>query len=311
MKKIVNSAAELIGNTPMLRLNNYMKKTGVENAVILAKLEYLNPAGSVKDRVALAMIEDAEEKGILKPGATIIEPTSGNTGIGLAFVSAAKGYKTILTLPDTMSVERRTLLKAYGAELVLTDGAKGMAGAIEKAEELRDSIPGAVILGQFDNPANPAAHRASTGPEIWEQTDGKVDIFVAGVGTGGTITGIGEYLKSKNPDVKVVAVEPASSPVLTKGIAGAHKIQGIGANFVPSVLNTEVYDEILMIENEDAFTEGRDFALTEGVMVGISSGAALKAATILAKRPENAGKVIVALLPDSGDRYLSTPLFAN
>lgn len=311
MSKIVNSAAELIGNTPMLKLNNYMKKAGVEQAIILAKLEYLNPAGSVKDRVALAMIEDAEQKGILKPGATIIEPTSGNTGIGLAFVSAAKGYKTILTLPDTMSVERRTLLKAYGAELVLTDGAKGMAGAIEKAEELRDSIPGAVILGQFDNPANPAAHMASTGPEIWEQTEGKVDIFVAGVGTGGTITGIGEYLKSQNPNVKVVAVEPASSPVLTKGVAGPHKIQGIGANFVPSVLNTKIYDEILMIENEDAFTEGRDFALTEGVMVGISSGAALKAATILAKRPENAGKVIVALLPDSGDRYLSTPLFSN
>ena len=311
MKKIANSAAELIGNTPMLKLNNYMKKTGVDKATILAKLEYLNPAGSVKDRVALAMIEDAEEKGILKPGATIIEPTSGNTGIGLAFVSAAKGYKTILTLPDTMSVERRTLLKAYGAELVLTDGAKGMAGAIEKAEELRDSIEGAVILGQFDNPANPAAHKASTGPEIWEQTEGQVDIFVAGVGTGGTITGIGEYLKSKNPDVKVVAVEPATSPVLTKGVAGAHKIQGIGANFVPSVLNTKIYDEILMIENEDAFTEGRDFALTEGVMVGISSGAALKAATILAKRPENEGKVLVALLPDSGDRYLSTPLFSN
>lgn len=311
MKKIANSAAELIGNTPMLKLNNYMKKTGVEKATILAKLEYLNPAGSVKDRVALAMIEDAEAKGILRPGATIIEPTSGNTGIGLAFVSAAKGYKTILTLPDTMSVERRTLLKAYGAELVLTDGAKGMAGAIEKAEELRDSIEGAVILGQFDNPANPAAHKASTGPEIWEQTEGKVDIFVAGVGTGGTITGIGEYLKSKNPDVKVVAVEPASSPVLTKGVAGAHKIQGIGANFVPSVLNTEIYDEILMIEDNDAFAEGRDFALTEGVMVGISSGAVLKAAAILAKRPENEGKVIVALLPDSGDRYLSTPLFSN
>ncbi len=311
MSKIINSAAELIGNTPMLRLNNYMKKAGVEKAEVLAKLEYLNPAGSVKDRVALAMIEDAEEKGILKPGATIIEPTSGNTGIGLAFVSAAKGYKTILTLPDTMSVERRTLLKAYGAELVLTDGAKGMAGAIEKAEELRDSIEGAVILGQFDNPANPAAHKATTGPEIWEQTEGKVDIFVAGVGTGGTITGIGEYLKSMNPDIKVVAVEPASSPVLTKGVAGPHKIQGIGANFVPSVLNTEIYDEIMMIEDNDAFTEGRDFALTEGVMVGISSGAALKAATILAKRPENEGKVIVALLPDSGDRYLSTPLFAN
>ncbi|MBE5877468.1 MAG: cysteine synthase A [Lachnospiraceae bacterium] len=311
MSKIVNSAAELIGNTPMLRLNNYMKKAGVEKAEILAKLEYLNPAGSVKDRVALAMIEDAEEKGILKPGATIIEPTSGNTGIGLAFVSAAKGYKTILTLPDTMSVERRTLLKAYGAELVLTDGAKGMAGAIEKAEELRDSIEGAVILGQFDNPANPAAHKATTGPEIWEQTLGKIDIFVAGVGTGGTITGIGEYLKSMNSDIKIVAVEPASSPVLTKGVAGPHKIQGIGANFVPSVLNTEIYDEIMMIEDNDAFTEGRDFALTEGVMVGISSGAALKAATILAKREENAGKVIVALLPDSGDRYLSTPLFAN
>lgn len=309
MSKIKESALELIGGTPVMKLNGYTKKAGVTDAVILAKLEYLNPAGSVKDRVALSMIEDAEEKGILKPGATIIEPTSGNTGIGLAAVAAAKGYRAIFTLPDTMSVERRNLLKAYGAELVLTEGAKGMKGAIAKAEELKNEIPGAVVLGQFINPANPAAHRSTTGPEIWDQTDGKVDIFVAGVGTGGTITGVGEYLKSKNPDIKVVAVEPASSPVLSKGTAGPHKIQGIGAGFVPEVLNTRVYDEVIAIENEDAFTEGRTFAASEGILVGISSGAALKAASILAKRPENKGKVIVALLPDSGDRYLSTPLF--
>ena len=295
MGKITESALELVGKTPLLRASRYAKNVGAEQADVLVKLEYLNPAGSVKDRIALAMIEDAEKNGILKPGATIIEPTSGNTGIGLAAVAAAKGYKAILTLPETMSVERRNLLKAYGAELVLTEGAKGMKGAIAKAEELRDSIPGAVILGQFVNKANPAAHKATTGPEIWEQTDGKVDIFVAGVGTGGTITGVGEYLKSQNPDVKIVAVEPASSPVLSTGTAGPHKIQGIGAGFVPEVLNTDVYDEIITIENED--------------LVGISSGAALKAASILAARPENKGKTIVALLPDSGDRYLSTQLF--
>ena len=311
MSKYVESAAELIGKTPLLKLNGYTKKAGVTNANIFAKLEYLNPAGSVKDRIALAMINDAEKKGLLKPGATIIEPTSGNTGIGIASVAAAKGYRAILTLPDTMSVERRNLLKAYGAELVLTEGAKGMKGAIAKAEELNKEIEGSIILGQFDNPANPAAHRATTGPEIWEQLDGKVDIFVAGVGTGGTITGIGEYLKSQNPDVKVVAVEPLTSPVLSQGKSGAHKIQGIGAGFVPKVLDTEVYDEILPIENDDAFEEGRAFAVSEGILVGISSGAALKAATILANRPENKGKNIVALLPDSGDRYLSTALFAN
>ena len=309
MGKITESALELVGKTPLLRASRYAKNVGAEQADVLVKLEYLNPAGSVKDRIALAMIEDAEKKGILKPGATIIEPTSGNTGIGLAAVAAAKGYKAILTLPETMSVERRNLLKAYGAELVLTEGAKGMKGAIAKAEELRDSIPGAVILGQFVNKANPAAHKATTGPEIWEQTDGKVDIFVAGVGTGGTITGVGEYLKSQNPDVKIVAVEPASSPVLSTGTAGPHKIQGIGAGFVPEVLNTNVYDEIITIENEDAFDEGRRFAVSEGILVGISSGAALKAAAILAVRPENKGKTIVALLPDSGDRYLSTQLF--
>ncbi len=311
MGQIKESASELIGGTPILKLNRYSHRTGVTEAVILAKLEYLNPAGSVKDRIALAMIEDAEKKGVLKPGATIIEPTSGNTGIGLASVAAAKGYKAILTLPDTMSVERRNLLGAYGAELVLTEGAKGMKGAIAKAEELKESIPGSVILGQFVNPANPAVHKATTGPEIWEQTEGKVDIFVAGVGTGGTVTGVGEYLKEKNPQVKVVAVEPASSPVLSKGTPGAHKIQGIGAGFVPEVLNTKVYDEVIAIENEDAFTEGKAFAVSEGILVGISSGAALKAAVILAKRPENKGKTIVALLPDSGDRYLSTPLFSN
>ena len=311
MANFIESTLELIGNTPLLKLNNYSKKAGVKNATILAKLEYLNPAGSVKDRIALAMIEDAEKKGILKPGATIIEPTSGNTGIGLAAVAAAKGYKAILTLPDTMSVERRNLLKAYGAEIVLTEGAKGMKGAIAKAEELNNEIKGSVILGQFVNPANPKIHRETTGPEIWNQTDGKVDIFVAGVGTGGTLSGVGEFLKSKNPNIKVVAVEPATSPVLSKGTAGAHKIQGIGAGFVPETLNTKIYDEVIAIENEDAFTEGRNFAISEGVLVGISSGAALKAATISAERPENKGKNIVVLLPDSGDRYLSTALFSN
>ena len=302
MSKITASALELIGGTPLLKADRYADKAGVKDATILTKLEYLNPAGSVKDRIALAMIEDAEKKGQLKPGSTIIEPTSGNTGIGLAAVATAKGYRAILTLPDTMSVERRNLLKAYGAELVLTEGAKGMKGAIAKADELAKEIDGAVILGQFVNPANPAVHKATTGPEIWDQTDGKVDIFVAGVG---------EYLKEQNPDVKIVAVEPATSPVLSKGTAGAHKIQGIGAGFVPDTLNTKIYDEVITIENEDAFTEGRAFAHSEGILVGISSGAALKAATILAERPENKGKTIVALLPDSGDRYLSTALFAE
>lgn len=310
MSKVVESSLELIGGTPLLKADRYAAKANATEASILVKLEYLNPAGSVKDRVALSMIEDAEKKGILKPGSTIIEPTSGNTGIGLAAVAAAKGYKAILTLPDTMSVERRTLLHAYGAELVLTEGAKGMKGAIAKAEELKESIPGSVILGQFVNPANPAVHKATTGPEIWEQTEGKIDIFVAGVGTGGTVTGVGEYLKEQNPNIKVVAVEPASSPVLSKGTPGPHKIQGIGAGFVPDVLNTEIYDEIITIENDDAFEQGRAFAVSEGILVGISSGAALKAASILASRPENKGKTIVALLPDSGDRYLSTPLFA-
>ena len=311
MAKIKESAVELIGGTPILKAGKYSAAAGVTDATILTKLEYLNLTGSVKDRISLAMIEDAEKKGILKPGATIIEPTSGNTGIGLAAVATAKGYHAVLTLPDTMSIERRTLLKAYGAELVLTEGAKGMKGAIAKAEELQANTPGSVILGQFDNPANPAAHKATTGPEIWEQTDGKVDIFVAGVGTGGTITGIGEYLKEQNPNVKIVAVEPETSPVLSGGAPGAHKIQGIGAGFVPKVLNTDVYDEILTIANDDAFVEGRKFAQSEGILVGISSGAALKAATILAARPENKGKVIVALLPDSGDRYLSPQLFAD
>ena len=306
MSKIYNSATELIGNTPILKLNKYAENS---NATILAKLELFNPAGSVKDRIAYKMIIDAEKSGLLKSGATIIEPTSGNTGIGLASVAASRGYKAILTLPDTMSVERRNLLKAYGAELVLTEGAKGMKGAIAKAEELNNEIPGSIILGQFVNPSNPAAHFETTGPEIWEQTDGKVDIFVAGVGTGGTVTGVGKYLKSKNPNVKIVAVEPARSPVLTKGVAGPHKIQGIGAGFVPETLDTKIYDEVLAIENEDAFEEGRNFALKEGVLVGISSGAALKAAKILAERPENKGKTIVALLPDNGDRYLSTALF--
>jgi cysteine synthase A len=309
MSEIKQSALELIGGTPLLQLNGYSRKREITEATVLAKLEYLNPAGSVKDRIALAMIEDAEAKGILKPGATIIEPTSGNTGIGLAAVATAMGYKAILTLPETMSVERRNLLKAYGAELVLTEGAKGMKGAIAKAEELNKEIEDSVILGQFVNPANPKVHKETTGPEIWKQTDGKVDIFIAGVGTGGTITGVGQYLKEQNPDVKIVAVEPATSAVLSTGTPGAHKIQRIGAGFVPDVLDTKVYDEIITIENEDAFAEGKAFATSEGILVGISSGAALKAAEILAKRPENKGKVIVALLPDSGDRYLSTPLF--
>lgn len=311
LKNVKNSAAELIGNTPMLYVHKYMKAVNAEDAAILAKLEYFNPAGSVKDRVALAMIEDAEERGILKPGSTIIEPTSGNTGIGIGCVATAKGYRAILTLPETMSVERRNLLQAYGAEIVLTDGYKGMKGAIDKANELKEQIPGSIILGQFENPANPAAHRKTTGPEIWEQTDGKVDIFVAGVGTGGTISGVGEYLKSKNPDIKIVAVEPATSPVLSEGRPGPHKIQGIGAGFIPKTLNTSIYDEILKIENDDAFDEGRRFATSEGILVGISSGAALKGASILASRPENKGKVIVVLLPDSGDRYLSTSLFSK
>ncbi len=311
MSEIKKSSLELIGETPVLEISRYSKAAGIEGVNIIAKLEYLNPAGSVKDRIALAMIEDAEEKGILKPGATIIEPTSGNTGIGLAAVAAAKGYKAILTLPETMSVERRNLLKAYGAELVLTEGAKGMKGAIARAEELKNEIEGSVILGQFVNPANPAVHKRTTGPEIYRQVDGKVDIFVAGVGTGGTVTGVGEYLKEQNPDIKVVAVEPATSPVLSKGTAGAHKIQGIGAGFVPDTLNTKIYDEVIAIENDDAFAEGKKFAISEGILVGISSGAALKAATILAARSENKGKNIVVLLPDSGDRYLSTPLFAN
>lgn len=310
MSIVKKSSLELVGNTPLLEASRYARHAGVENTTILTKLEYLNPAGSVKDRIALAMIEDAEKSGKLKPGATIIEPTSGNTGIGLAAIATAKGYKAILTLPDTMSVERRNLLKAYGAELVLTEGSKGMKGAIAKAEELNHEIEGSIILGQFSNPANPAVHRATTGPEIWNQTDGKVDIFVAGVGTGGTVTGVGEYLKSQNPNVKIVAVEPAGSPVLSKGTPGTHKIQGIGAGFVPDILNTRIYDEVITIENEDAFSEGRAFATSEGILVGISSGAALKAASMLAKRPENVGKVIVALLPDSGDRYLSTALFS-
>lgn len=311
MSDIKTSAVELIGKTPLLSIDRYAKVAGAEHARILAKLEYLNPAGSVKDRIAAAMIRDAEEKGLLKEGGTIIEPTSGNTGIGLAAIAAAKGYQTIITLPDTMSVERRNLLKAYGAQLVLTEGAKGMKGAIAKAEELHKEIPGAIVLGQFTNPANPAIHEATTGPEIWEQTDGQVDIFVAGVGTGGTITGVGHYLKQQNPDVRVVAVEPQTSAVLSTGQPGAHKIQGIGAGFVPDILDTDIYDEIIAVENEDAFAEGKRFAVSEGILVGISSGAALKAASLLAERPENAGKNIVVLLPDSGDRYLSTPLFAE
>ena len=310
MSKIYTSADQLIGHTPLLELTHIEAAEGLQ-AKILAKLEYFNPAGSVKDRIAKAMIDDAEAKGGLKPGSVIIEPTSGNTGIGLASVAAARGYRIIIVMPETMSVERRQLMKAYGAELVLTDGAKGMKGAIAKADELAKEIPNAFVPGQFVNPANPAAHKATTGPEIWEDTDGKVDIFVAGVGTGGTVTGVGDYLKSQNPNVKVVAVEPASSPVLSKGTAGAHKIQGIGAGFVPDVLNTKVYDEVIPVANEDAFTTGKLVGHKEGVLVGISSGAAVWAAIELAKRPENAGKTIVALLPDTGDRYLSTPLFAD
>lgn len=310
MPKIYKGAAELIGNTPLVEIKNIEKDQSLE-ATLLVKLEYFNPAGSVKDRVAKAMIEDAEKKGLLKEGSVIIEPTSGNTGIGLASIAAAKGYRIILTMPETMSVERRNILKAYGAEIVLTEGAKGMKGAIAKAEELASEIQGSFIPGQFTNPANPAAHRATTGPEIWNDTDGKVDIFVAGVGTGGTVTGVGEYLKEKNPDVKIVAVEPESSPVLSKGTAGPHKIQGIGAGFVPDVLNTSVYDEIIPVSNDDAFATSKLLARKEGISVGISSGAALCAAISLAKREENKGKVIVALLPDSGDRYYSTPLFTE
>ncbi len=311
MAGIVESATQLIGNTPLLKVSRYMEKAGVKDAVILAKLEYLNPAGSVKDRVAFNMVERAEEEGVLKPGATIIEPTSGNTGIGLASVAAAKGYRTILTLPDTMSMERRNLLKAYGAKLVLTEGKLGMKGAIEKAEELHREIEGSVIMGQFENPYNPEAHEKTTAPEIWEDTEGRVDIFVAGVGTGGTISGVGRYLKAKNPSVRVVAVEPDGSPVLSGGEPGPHKLQGIGAGFVPGALNTEIYDEIIKVKDEEAFEAGRAVARTEGILVGITSGAALHAAALLAKRPENAGKTIVALLPDSGDRYLSTPLFSE
>ena len=309
MSKIYTSADQLIGHTPLLELTHIEKNNGLE-AKVLAKLEYLNPAGSVKDRIAKAMLDDAEAKGLLKPDSVIIEPTSGNTGIGLASVAAARGYRIIIVMPETMSVERRQLMKAYGAELVLTEGAKGMKGAIAKADELAKELPNSFIPGQFVNPANPAAHKATTGPEIWEDTDGKVDIFVAGVGTGGTITGVGEYLKSQNPNVKVVAVEPASSPVLSKGTAGAHKIQGIGAGFVPDVLDTKVYDEIIPVANEDAFAAGKEVGRSEGVLVGISAGAALWAAIELAKRPENEGKTIVALLPDTGERYLSTLLYA-
>ena len=309
MAKIYKSASELVGKTPLLEVEKYENSADVKDAQILVKLEYFNPAGSVKDRVALQMIEDLEESGQIKPGATLIEPTSGNTGIGIAAVAAAKGYKVVITIPETMSVERRNIIKAYGAEIVLTDGAKGMKGAIAKAEELKEATPGSVILGQFVNPSNPKVHKLTTGPEIWEDTEGKVDIFVAGVGTGGTVTGVGEYLKEKNPDVKIVAVEPKDSPVLSEGRAGAHKIQGIGAGFVPDVLNTKIYDEIIPISNEDSFATAKAIAKTEGVLVGISSGAALYAATELAKRPENKGKTIVALLPDSADRYYSTPLF--
>ncbi len=310
MSKIYQKITDLIGHTPLLELVNYEKANNLE-ATVLGKLEYFNPAGSVKDRIAKAMIDEAEQQGTLKKGSVIIEPTSGNTGIGLASVAAARGYRIIITMPETMSVERRNLLKAYGAELVLTDGAKGMKGAIAKADELAKEIPNSFIPSQFTNPANPAYHKATTGPEIWEDTDGKVDIFVAGVGTGGTVTGVGEYLKSQNPNVKIVAVEPASSPVLSEGKPGAHKIQGIGAGFVPETLNTDVYDEIITVENEDAFKTGKAIARNEGVLVGISSGAAVWAATELAKRPENKGKTIVALLPDTGERYLSTPMFTD
>mgnify|MGYP002772196058 FL=1 len=307
---IYKSALDLVGNTPLLEVTHFEKDNNLE-ATVLVKLEYFNPAGSVKDRIAKAIIEDAEKTGKLKPDSVIIEPTSGNTGIGLASVAAAKGYRLIITMPETMSVERRNLMKAYGAELVLTDGAKGMKGAIAKANELAEEIPNSFIAGQFTNPVNPATHKATTGPEIWNDTEGKVDIFIAGVGTGGTLSGVGEYLKSKNPDVKIVAVEPATSPVLSKGTAGPHKIQGIGAGFVPDTLNTKIYDEIITVENEDAFATGKEFPKQEGVLVGISSGAALWAAKELAKRPENKGKTIVALLPDTGDRYLSTPLFSE
>ena len=307
---IYKSALDLVGNTPLVEVTHFEKDNNLE-ATVLVKLEYFNPAGSVKDRIAKAIIEDAEKTGKLKPDSVIIEPTSGNTGIGLASVAAAKGYRLIITMPETMSVERRNLMKAYGAELVLTDGAKGMKGAIAKANELAEEIPNSFIAGQFTNPVNPATHKATTGPEIWNDTEGKVDIFIAGVGTGGTLSGVGEYLKSKNPDVKIVAVEPATSPVLSKGTAGPHKIQGIGAGFVPDTLNTKIYDEIITVENEDAFATGKAFPKQEGVLVGISSGAALWAAKELAKRPENKGKTIVALLPDTGDRYLSTPLFSE
>lgn len=310
MSKIYTSADQLIGHTPLLELTNIEKEFGLE-AKLLAKLEYLNPAGSVKDRVGRAMIDDAEKSGKLKSGSVIIEPTSGNTGIGLAMVAAARGYKCIIVMPDSMSMERRILMKAYGAELVLTEGSKGMKGAIEKAEELLKEIPGAIIAGQFENPANPQAHIDTTGPEIWEDTDGKVDLFVAGVGTGGTVTGVGKYLKSKNPAVKVAAIEPASSPLLTKGVAGTHKLQGIGANFIPKVLDTKIYDEVITVEADDAFTTGRLMGTKEGVLVGISSGAALWAAIQIAKRPENKGKNIVVLLPDTGDRYLSTEMFSE
>ena len=310
MSKIYNGALELVGNTPLVEVKNIEEELGLE-ARILVKLEYFNPAGSVKDRIAKAMIEDAEEKGLLKEGSVIIEPTSGNTGIGLASIAAVKGYRIILTMPETMSVERRNILKAYGAEIVLTEGAKGMKGAIEKADELAKEIPGSYIPGQFVNPANPEVHRKTTGPEIWKDTDGEVDLFIAGVGTGGTLTGVGEYLKSQNPDVKIVALEPASSPVLSTGKGGPHKIQGIGAGFVPDVLNTTVYDEIFTVENDDAFATGKLLAKKEGILVGISSGAALYGAIELAKRPENKGKTIVVLLPDNGDRYYSTPLFTE